>query len=209
MKKKELENILKAEIVLTARKLISAADNESFDEVSERFDRLYEKISAYRYLKSSGEQGWEAIFTENKPEEPAVESETNKGKESLSQPASTIEQQEKKLNQFEAVKSQNKEKSNPLKAHADIYKKAGQTKFKPKNPHTAPFSIGIADKIALVINLFDNDSQAFDEFIQRINMTESYDEALELVHRMKETMNWTGKDEYEFRLIQLIQAKFS
>ena len=207
-KKKELENILKAEIVLAAKKLISATDNDSFDRIMERFDKLFSKLSAYKYLKNSGETGWEEFFA---PSKETVNNDAGITASSVREnPGRELQSPEEGNPAGQQTDNPAEDKvQNPLKTHEEIFKKSVQTKFKPKHQTAPDFNIGLADKIALVKNLFDNNSGAFDEFIQRINKTKSYDEALGLVYLMKDKYDWTGKDEYEFRLLQLIQAKFS
>ncbi len=199
-KKQELENILKAEIVLAAKKLLSAADKESFDKTVERFEKLYGKIAAYRYLKNSHEENWEFLFreTQNQHEEKPVE------KKEAEPP---VKDEKSSITRSPATRIDSPR--NPIKNHAPLYKKAVETKFQPKKKSNAGFQIGLADKIALLNNLFAKDQTAFEEFVRRIDEAQNYDEALEWVHQTKEKFNWSGKDEYEFRLIQLIQAKFS
>jgi hypothetical protein len=210
--KKELENILKAEIILAAKKLISAGDDDSFEKILDRFDKLHRKLSAYKYLKENGEPGWETFFPDrsmpaekNGTQSPSGGNNTGTAEQNIVTPPQTSSGTPKE----EPAGPVKIKMENPIKAHQDVYQKTVQTKFKPKHQSATDFTIGLADKIALVNNLFDNNSDAFDEFIQRINKTKSYDEALGLVFLMKDKYDWTGKDEYEFRLLQLIQAKFS
>ena len=201
-KKKEWENILKAEIILAARELLTASDEKTFDEILHQFDRLYGKLAAYRYLKDNNEL--DRFFENEKPASEVIppQKEKSAGKE----------KEIKVTRETETVSNDTvpKNNDNPLHAHAETFQKAAQTRFTPKKKkQTPPLKLGLADKIAFVRQLFNGNGDLFDAFVEKINEADTYDEALETVQEFKEQLQWDGKDEYEFRLLQLIHAKFS
>ncbi len=72
-------------------------------------------------------------------------------------------------------------------------------------------NIGLNDKIAFIKNLFDGSSADYDRVISQLNTIQSLEDA----HRFIEAMvkpdynNWEGKEEFEERFMQIIEAKFN
>ena len=229
--KKEIQNMLKAEIILLAGRLLKEADSKDFVELTKQFKKLYNKIAAWEYLnEESGmvsQEVTEQIFggqtADRKTEQPGK-------KETPSIPKENINKQpEQEATPKEPTAGARQEKAekikNPISKHEDLYKQSAQAYFREKTVPGAreaekkpkeklsvnipELRLGIADKVALVNNLFDKNTDVFESFVNEINQTLRYDAALEIVARYRDQMDWTGKDEYEFRLLQLIQAKFA
>ena len=72
-------------------------------------------------------------------------------------------------------------------------------------------SIGLNDRIAFINNLFEGNTNVFNATVDRLNACENYENALELIyHDIKPKYdNWEGKDQYEFRFLQLLELKFN
>ena len=236
-RKKEIQNLLKAEIVLQAGRLVKQADDKSFEELVAAFHDLYRKISAWEYLDAMDETG---IWPEKKEKKPA-----GPGQPEANLLSSTGKKDDTigavPENQGPSVEHENDGKpdsgnktpdnpsaparENPIAKHKEILEKSTRAVFKHKqnDAENAGFAqtpspsgrrlpemrIGLADKIALLNNLFDKNTEAFDDFVRRINLAPSYDEALAVVNDIKRRFDWTGKDEYEFRLLQLVQARYA
>lgn len=70
--------------------------------------------------------------------------------------------------------------------------------------------IGLNDRIAFVKHLFDNSQEDFNRVVSQLNSFSSEQEAREFVENfVKPDYNWEGKEEYEERLLILIERKFS
>lgn len=71
-------------------------------------------------------------------------------------------------------------------------------------------NIGLNDKIAFIKHLFDGNSEDYDRVLSQINTTHSYIEASKLIKNLvkPDYNNWKGKEEYEDRLMEIIQRKF-
>jgi hypothetical protein len=120
-----------------------------------------------------------------------------------------------------------KEISNDKTENTNPYQKVNQMTFIPKDKPveksvenqtetTIPVSgkkinIGLNDKIAFINNLFNGNEKAYNDVINRLNAFENYESALTYIYKeVKPNFNyWEGKDEYEFRLIQLLELKFN
>jgi len=72
------------------------------------------------------------------------------------------------------------------------------------------FNIGLNDKIAFVKHLFDGKIEDYERVLSQINTTKSYVEASRLIKDLvkPDYNNWKGKEEYEERLMEIIQSKF-
>jgi len=72
-------------------------------------------------------------------------------------------------------------------------------------------TIGLNDRIAFVKHLFNGSTEDFNRVISQLNTSTSELEALEFLNNMvkPEYNNWTGKEEYEQRLLSFLEGKFS
>ena len=72
-------------------------------------------------------------------------------------------------------------------------------------------TIGLNDRIAFVKHLFNGSTEDFNRVISQLNTSTSELEALEFLNNMvkPEYNNWTGKEEYEQRLVSFLEGKFS
>ncbi|MFD1062664.1 hypothetical protein ACFQ1Q_05350 [Winogradskyella litorisediminis] len=71
-------------------------------------------------------------------------------------------------------------------------------------------NIGLNDKIAFINHLFEGKSEDYDRVISQINTATSLQEAQDFVQKLvkPDYNNWEGKEEYEERFTQIIEAKF-
>ncbi len=70
--------------------------------------------------------------------------------------------------------------------------------------------VGLNDRIAFVKHLFNFDQSGFNSVLSQLNSFKTENEAKEFIHnKVKPDYDWTGKEEYEERLITLIERKFS
>ncbi len=70
--------------------------------------------------------------------------------------------------------------------------------------------VGLNDRIAFVKHLFNFDQSGFNSVLSQLNTFKNEKEAKDFIHnKVKSDYDWTGKEEYEERLITLIERKFS
>ncbi len=70
--------------------------------------------------------------------------------------------------------------------------------------------IGLNDRIAFVKHLFNNSQEDFNRVLSQLNTFKTEKEALTFVANMvKPDYDWSNKEEYEERLLTLIERKFS
>jgi len=69
--------------------------------------------------------------------------------------------------------------------------------------------IGLNDRIAFVKYLFDGSQEDFNRVLSQLNSFKSEKEAKDFINKfVKPDYNWSAKEEYENRLINLIERKF-
>ncbi|TYB74120.1 hypothetical protein ES677_04300 [Bizionia gelidisalsuginis] len=73
------------------------------------------------------------------------------------------------------------------------------------------FSIGLNDKLAFIKHLFEGESDDYLRVISQLNTVGSYSEASAfIIDVVKPDYNhWTGKEEYETRFMEIVEAKFN
>lgn len=70
--------------------------------------------------------------------------------------------------------------------------------------------IGLNDRIAFVKHLFDESQEDFNRVVSQLNSFTSEQEAKDFVENfVKPDYNWEGKEDYEERLLGLIERKFA
>lgn len=72
-------------------------------------------------------------------------------------------------------------------------------------------SIGLNDRIAFTKHLFDGNQEDYNRVISQLNTIESETEAKDFIFNMikPDYNNWTGKEEYETRFMEIIERKFA
>ncbi len=69
--------------------------------------------------------------------------------------------------------------------------------------------VGLNDRIAFVKHLFNHSQADFNRVLSQLNSIDNEKEAKNFINKMvKPDYNWSGKEEYEERLIALIERKF-
>lgn len=69
--------------------------------------------------------------------------------------------------------------------------------------------IGLNDRIAFVKHLFDGNQEDFNRVLSQLNSFKTEEEAKNFISKMvKPDYDWSAKEEYEQRLINLIERKF-
>lgn len=72
-------------------------------------------------------------------------------------------------------------------------------------------SIGLNDKLAFIKHLFNGSNEDYDRVLSQLNTSSSFDEASKFINNMvkPDYNNWTEKEEYETRFMEIIEAKFN
>jgi hypothetical protein len=82
---------------------------------------------------------------------------------------------------------------------------------KPLNRKLIPeiITVGLNDRIAFVNNLFNYSQADFNRVLSQLNTIDNEQAAYEFINkRVKPEYDWTGKEEYEARLLDLIARRF-
>lgn len=71
--------------------------------------------------------------------------------------------------------------------------------------------IGLNDKIAFIKHLFDGKNEDYDRVISQLNTSTTLEDAKLLIQNIvkPDYNNWEGKEDYEERLMEIIEARFS
>lgn len=71
-------------------------------------------------------------------------------------------------------------------------------------------TIGLNDKLAFIKHLFDGKNEDYDRVLSQLNTTASLAEATNLIRNVvkPDYNNWDGKEDYEARFMEIIEAKF-
>ena len=99
--------------------------------------------------------------------------------------------------EFEPIRdAQKREAANEKKSLNDTLKKGLQ--------------IGLNDKIAFIKHLFDGSNQDFDRVLSQINTATDFEDAQRLIQNIikPDYNNWEGKEDYEMRLMEIVESKF-
>ncbi|OBQ51991.1 hypothetical protein JJL45_02795 [Tamlana sp. s12] len=73
------------------------------------------------------------------------------------------------------------------------------------------FKIGLNEKIGFIKHLFDGKHEDYDRVISQLNTIDSWDNAMNFIQNMvkPDYNNWEGKEEFEERFVEIIEAKFN
>jgi hypothetical protein len=72
-------------------------------------------------------------------------------------------------------------------------------------------NIGLNDKLAFIKHLFDGKPEDYDRVISQINTSASLNDAKRFINDIvkPDYQNWVGKEEFEERFLEIIEAKFN
>ncbi|WP_166921037.1 hypothetical protein [Flavobacterium poyangense] len=73
------------------------------------------------------------------------------------------------------------------------------------------FHIDLNDRIAFTKNLFGNNTEDYSRVLNQLLTFDSYGEAVEFIENMvkPDYNNWTGKDDYAQRFLEIVEKKFA
>ena len=91
---------------------------------------------------------------------------------------------------------------------ADLFENAPKKSLNDK--FLGDIKIGLNDRIAFVKHLFYESQEDFNRVISQLNTFKTAKEAKKFIHKMvKPDYNWSGKEEFEERLMMIVERKFS
>ncbi|WP_417557937.1 hypothetical protein [Mesoflavibacter zeaxanthinifaciens] len=72
-------------------------------------------------------------------------------------------------------------------------------------------NIGLNDKLAFIKHLFDGSAEDYNRVLSQLNTTSDLTEATHLIRNVvkPDYNNWEGKEDYEARFMQIIEARFN
>jgi len=206
--KNELINILKAELTLLTKDILQNLHQKDLIRLYKATRQLQEKMAAIMLLEEHLDEAELLKLIQKETDQQVVEK-----------------------NNFESFEPETKQQTKPERKierqtvkEDNPYKNINKMSFVPKGTKTNETSmdgskpaslkkvnIGLNDRIAFIKNLFNNDADKYTYFIKRLNAFESYDEALSFIkNEIKPQFdNWEAKEEYELRLLQLLELKFT
>ncbi len=223
--KTELINILKAELTLLAQDIIKDIHKKDIKDIYKASRKLYDKTNAIHQLSKLMEiKELNELFGEKTElsQTKSTEKLINENKIENSYIGKNFKEQKKEPEELDEPLSEESQNSiNKENRQASIYKSVTTMKFVPKSgeaeskvlnkEESKQMNIGLNDKIAFIRHLFNNDGTTYNKTIERLNTFQSYEDALTYINKeiKPKYNNWEGKDEYEFRLIQLLELKFN
>ena len=73
------------------------------------------------------------------------------------------------------------------------------------------FKIGLNDKIAFIKHLFNGETEDYNRVLSQLNTITTYNEAKHFIETIvkPDYNNWEGKEEFEERFLEIIEAKFN
>jgi len=207
-KNTQLINILKAELTLLSKDILQNIHQDDVKDLYKATRRLYEKMAAVMVLKHHlTAEELTQILSSEKP----------------------VKQEEKTEIVIEKTVEKPIEKPKPVTKDDNPYKKMDKISFVRKEPKQETssassekvsnysqkplkkMSIGLNDRISFIKHLFKGDADTYTNFIDKLNAFDSYEDALQFINQEIKPLfdNWDGLDEYEFRLLQLLELKFA
>ena len=93
----------------------------------------------------------------------------------------------------------------PVTNQTNPEKKSLNDRFK------SSLNIGLNDKLAFIKHLFDGSAEDYNRVLSQLNTTSDLTEATHLIRNVvkPDYNNWEGKEDYEARFMQIIEARFN
>ena len=72
-------------------------------------------------------------------------------------------------------------------------------------------AVGLNDKLAFIKHLFEGKTEDYNRVLSQLNTSSSYNEASRLIEDVikPDYNNWVGKEDYEMRFMEILEARFN
>ena len=174
------------------------------EESIEEVDSDFESNEESEMLVNKLELAMKGVFTEPNPtEEVAIEEIIE---EPIKEPVETPKKQLSLEEEFKDAIS--------VDITQDLFQKVEETSTSTKTTLNDTLmqkniQVGLNDRIAFVKHLFNHSQADFNRVLSQLNSIDTEKEAITFINKMvKPDYDWSGKEEYEERLITLIERKF-
>ena len=225
---------IKEELVRLSADIIASRDLKNLSELYERARDLYEKLAVLKFIEdklkdlevdvSKSELGAKfetmasAVLNENK-----MVPETNPHEEDIITPGiDTIKDMVSEMpggDELEDVLRRLLDKNEFVKSDKDIVSpdipqeptRLAGVKSLNDTLTARQISLGLNDRLAFVKHLFEGDAEAFNRILSELNKIDSQNDSFEFIEKKVKPAYkfWAGKEEYEARLLSLIERRFS
>ena len=155
-------------------------------------------------------------LTTEKVEEPKVETVVEEKKEPVIQDLFSTEEifVKKETKSAKITLEEELKDTIPLDVATDIFENAVRVDTAKKSLNDklvgANLQIGLNDRIAFVKHLFEGNQSDFNRVVSQLNSFKSEKEAKKFLTKMvKPDYDWSNKEEYEERFMNLLERKFS
>ena len=202
-KNNELVNILRAELTLLTKDILQNIHQKDLKALYKATRQLQEKMAAIMVLKDQLDTAELMEILKMKEPESPVEKQPEQLSEKVESDITeikkdkTIDNPYKNINKMSFVPKDDAHKSSKQSTNVATHHKR--------------INIGLNDRISFIKHLFGGDHEAYTSFIERLNAFDNYEAALRYINQevKPKYQNWEDKDEYEFRLLQLLELKFA
>jgi len=181
---------------------------DSLENVLQKYDEPIEKEEVVELIEEKQEE----LNTEVVLFSDEVEEEVENEKEEIEE--TVIEESEEKIKE-EVIEEKKPTLEDELAdtisvdVMANLFEKVEPKRtIHDKLQHT--IRIDLNDRIAFVKHLFDGNQEDFNRVLSQLNTTNTEKEAKDFIKNMvKPDYDWSDKEEYELRLIEIIERKFA
>ena len=228
---------IKAELISLAQSILEMKNNDAIDELHKKAHGIYEKLSVLKFVdayintpqNNTGIVDKIELVSEEVEDEQSIITEVEKEIELISEEQveeifgiedTLIKDDEKEI--FSTQNSLEDELKDAISADVATEMFERVTKENPvvenapeikRSLNDALFKnnlqIGLNDRIAFVKHLFGHSQSDFNRVLSQLNSFKTEQEAMSFIKKMvKPDYDWSGKEAYETRFLELVERKF-
>jgi hypothetical protein len=201
------------EKVENASVILEEDEQTEIESITEKVEKIVEEMELEVEEDTSENEETIDLVEEKEVEEPIEE-------EIIEQPFDELEQTLFSSDDFkkEDVKDDDKktvtleeelEDTISVEVAADLFEKV-DVKKSLNDQLQKNIQIGLNDRIAFVKNLFDGSQEDFNRVVSQLNSFKTEKEAKKFLNKMvKPDYDWSEKEEYETRLVEIVERRFA